>query len=194
MFASLNTEIFAEGADILFNTTLKLFELHKNIQIIICMKDGMKVNFVRSWIKFLTENKYLNGRWIFIDGEVRLPKFLAASDMILIPRRINTTDTNHFIAMHYGCVPIVSRSGILNDTVSDIFDDISNGCGFKTKRGLLCEEDNNELFLTPVMKALNLFQNNPASWNLLVKNCINRQSGWTFEILEKYHQIYQELI
>ena len=71
---------------------------------------------------------------------------MAASDMILIPRRANLNSIEHFIAMNYGCVPIVSRNGILNDTISDIFDDISNGCGFKTKTGLLTENNSNELY------------------------------------------------
>ena len=194
IFANPSPEIFANGVDILFNTILKLFELHKNIQIIICIKDGMKINFVKTWIDFLSQNKYINGRWVFIDGEINTPKFLAGSDMIFIPRRANMTSQEHFVAMNYGCVPVVSRNGILNDTIPDIFDDISGGCGFKTKTGLLTEEDTNELFLTPVMKALNLYQNNPNSWNLLIKNCMNHDSNWNFKILEKYNKIYQELI
>lgn len=194
LFANPTTEIFANGVDILFNTILKLFELHKNIQVIICIKNGMSVNFIKTWVEFLSQNKYLNGRWIFIDGEINLPKFLAASDMILLPRRANMSNPEHFIAMNYGCVPIASRSGILNDTISDIFDDISNGCGFKTKTGLLTENNSNELYLTPIMKALNLYQNNPNSWNLLIKNCMKKDSNWNFNILEKYNKIYQELL
>ena len=84
LFANPSPEIFANGVDILFNTILKLFELHKNIQVIICIKDGMKINFVKTWIDFLSQNKYWNGRWVFIDGEVNLPKFFASSDMVLI--------------------------------------------------------------------------------------------------------------
>ena len=194
LFANPNTEIFANGTDILFNTILKLFELHKNIQVIICIKDGLKLNFVNNWIDFLSQNKYLKGRWVFIDGDINKQKFLAASDMILIPRRANMTTQEHYLAMNYGCVPVVSRSGILNDTISDIFDDITNGCGFKTKVGLLTEEDTNEVFLSPVIKALNLYQNNPSSWNLLIKNCLNHPSGWSFKILEKYNQIYKKVM
>lgn len=194
IFAHSNAEIFANGVDITFNTILKLFELHKNIQVIISIQDGIKVNFIKSWVDFLSQNKYLAGRWVFIDGKLNLPKFLASADMTLIPRRANMASGEHYLAMHYGCVPIVSRSGILNDTVSDIFDDITYGCGFKTKTGLLSEEDNNELFLSPVLKALGIYQNNPSSWNLLIKNCMNHDSGWSFKILEKYNRIYKDLI
>lgn len=194
LFANTNSEIFANGVDILFNTILKLFELHKNFQVIVCIKDGMKINYIKNWVEFLAQNKYFNGKWVFIDGEINLPKFFAASDMFLIPRRANLTSPEHFISMQYGCIPIASRSGILNDTIPDIFDDISGGCGFKTKVSLLTEEDTNELFFTPMMKALNLYQNNPNSWNLLIKNCLTHESDWNFKILEKYNKIYQELL
>ena len=194
LFAYASQEIFANGVDVLFNTILKLFELHKSFQVIICIKNGLKSGFIRNWIEFLQKNKYINGRWVFIDGKLNLSKFYSASDMTLIPRRANFNTPEHFIAMHYGCVPVVSRSGILNDTVSDIFDDITNGCGLKTKKSLLTEEDNNELFLAPVMKALNIYQHNPSSWNLLVKNCLLKDCSWSFETLEKYNKIYKELL
>ena len=193
LFTNLSTEIFANGIDILFNTILKLFELHKNIQVIICIKDGLKTSFVKNWLNFLAQNRYLNGKWVFIDADINPEKFYAGSDMTLIPRRANMTTIEHFIAMNYGCVPIVAKNGILNDTIPDIFEDMAFGCGLKTKTSLLTNEDTNELFLTPVLKALNLYQNNPSSWNLLIKNCLNHPSGWSFKILEKYDRIYKEL-
>ncbi len=193
-FANPTSEIFVNGTDILFNTILKLFELHKNIQIIICIKDGLEYNYIKNWVEYFSQNKYWNGRWVFIDGVLNEAKFLAASDMILLPRRANMCGVEHYLAMNYGCVPIVSRSGILNDTVSDIFDDISEGCGFKTKTSLLVEKDSNELFLVPVLKALSLYQNNPNSWNLLIKNCLSYDASWNFKVLEKYNRIYQNLL
>lgn len=194
LFANPNSDIYANGVDVLFNSILKLFEIHKSFRLIISIKNGMKNNYIKSWVEFLQSNKHLDGKWVFIDGEIILPKFLAASDMILIPTRTNPTSTKHLLAMHYGCVPIVSRCGVLNDTIPDIFDDITNGCGFKTKESLLTEKDNTELFLTPLMKAMNVYQNNPASWNSLIKNCLNREIGWNFKMLEKYDRIYKELI
>ena len=193
-FANPELEIFSNGIDILFNTIMKLFELHKNFQIIIAIKDGLKSNYVKNCINFLQANKYFNGRWVFIDGKINPIKFYASSDIILIPRRTNSTNIEHLISMHYGCVPIAARCGMLNDNIPDIFDDIANGCGFKTKIGLITEEDNNELFITPVIKALNLYQNNPNSWNILIKNCLNTNFDWNFKMIEKYHKIYQKLL
>lgn len=194
LFVHTNCDVFANGIDIMFNVILKLFELHKNVQVIICIKDGLKNNFIRSWIEFFKEKEFLNGKWVFIDGDINLSKFYSASDMTLIPRRSNMNSLEHFIAMHYGCVPIVSRNGILNDTISDIFDDMINGCGFKTKTGLLTDEDNNKIFLSPVLKALSIYQQNPSSWNLLIKNCLLYDSKWHFSIIEKYNEIYKKLL
>lgn len=193
-FAHASAEIFANGVDILFNTVLKLFELHKNVQVVICIKDGMKNNFIKNFVEFLSQNKYLNGKWVYIDGDINLAKFLASSDAILVPKRVNANNIEHLLAMHYGCVPVVSRMGFLDDTVLDIFDNIAIGCGFKTKEELLTVDNSSEMFISTVFKALNLYQNNPNGWNLLVKNCLTQDNSWNFKILEKYHRIYQEIL
>ena len=193
IFINPTTEVFASGIDIIFNTILKLFELNKNIQFIININEGLKSNYIKNWIDYLLENKKLNGKWVFIDGKINPSKFYASADMTFIPRRANLTSLEHYLAMNYGCVPISARSGILNDTISDIFENISTGNGLKTKTTLLTDDDNNALFLNPVLKALNIYQNNPSSWNLLIKNCLNYNSNWSFKILEKYNRIYKEI-
>ena len=193
IFINPTSEVFANGIDIVFNTILKLFELNRNIQVIICINEGLKSNYIKTWIDYLSENKKLNGKWVFIDGKINPAKFYASADMTFIPRRANLNTLEHFLALNYGCVPVVARSGILNDTISDIFDDMTYGCGFKTKTTLLTNEDNNVLFLTPVLKALNIYQNNSSGWNLLIKNSLNYESNWAFNILEKYNKIYKEI-
>ena len=42
LFANPDSEVYTEGADILLNTILKLFERNRNIQVIISIKDGLK--------------------------------------------------------------------------------------------------------------------------------------------------------
>ena len=194
LFANPDNDIFAEGIDILFNSILKLFEYQKNIQVIICIENGLKNNFVNSWVKFLSENRQFSGHWVFIDGKLNLPKFLASADIFLSPRRINTVSPEHLLAMRYGCVPVAAGSGILNDNILSIFDDINLGCGFKTEGSLIMTDDNPEEFLSPLIKAINFYNNNPSGWNLVMKNCMEHQSGWDFKALEKYNNIYQKLL
>ena len=78
-------------------------------------------------------------------------------------------------------------------TISDIFDDMTFGCGFKTKTPVNTEEDIIESFNTAVTKALKLYTQNPASWKLLIKNAINYNAGWTFDKIEKFNRIYSAL-
>ena len=141
----------------------------------------------------MEKNSAFNGRWLFIDGNINLAQFFASADMTFLPQRENVTTTEHYMAMKYGCVPIAARSGIYNDTIADIFDDITYGCGFKTKTTLYTNDNVNEIFLAAVIKALNLYTKNPASWNLLIKNAMNYDSGWNFKIIEKYNEIYENL-
>ena len=191
IFAKFSTDIFNDGVDIAFDVILKLFEQRKNIQVIINISQGLKNNFVKSWVEFLEQNSALDGRWLFINDEINVEQFYAAADIALFPTRANISDKEHYKAMKFGCIPVASRNGILNDTVTDIFDDMILGCGFKTKSSLLTKENANEIYLETLSKALNLFINTNSSWNLLIKNAMNYDSGWNFEVIEKYNEIYE---
>ena len=193
VFCTFTADFYNQGADIALNCILKLFEQYKNLQAIINIPDGLKNNYIKTWVEFLNKNSACNGRWVFIDGEINYPQFMSGSDIILLPSRINPTSTVHYEAMKYGCIPVASKCGIYNDTIADIFDDMVDGCGLKTKTALFGEENVNEIFLTALNKALNLYSKNPASWNLLIKNAINYNSGWSFDIIEKYNEIYNSL-
>ena len=193
LFANLSNDIYASGIDILFNTIIKLFDLNKNIQVIIAIKNGLDKGFIRKWVDFLSQKTDLSGRWVFINSEINLSKFLAASDMLLLPNRINYKTSIHYLGMNYGSVPIANKIGIFDDSIIDIFDDISKGCGFKTKTNFIKEDVANDLFFNTVIKSLQMYYNNPNSWNLLIKNCLNQDSSWDFETLEKYNQIYKKL-
>ena len=194
LFANPGTDLFGEGVDILFSTILKLLELNKNIQVIICVEGGLKKDFIRTWVNFLSENKAFSGRWVFIDGKLNYSKFFAGADMFLLPERTNNLTVKHLFGMQYGCVPIVSKEGFLNDSVIDIFDNVSIGNGFKTKISLLTENDKSLVYYDILLKALEIYKNNSASWNILVRNCLETDVSWNFKKLEKYDMIYQEIL
>lgn len=191
IFAKFDNDIFKNGVDVALNSILKLFELRKNIQVIVNIPNGLSNNFIKSWVEFLENNFDFNGRWLFIDGKINTAQFYAASDINLLSRRINSSDIEYLSGMKLGCIPVVSRVGILNDTVADIFEDMVLGCGFKTKKSLLNDADAEEDYLAILNKALNLYTNNPASWNLLIKNAMNYDAYWNFKTIEKYNEIYE---
>ena len=194
LFANPKSEVFEEGVDILFSTLLKLFERNRNIQMIISIKNGLKNNYIKSVVDFLEENKIFMGRWVYIDDDLNPAKIYSSADIYLYPARICDKSVKHLTGIHYGCVPIVSNAGLLNDAVIDIFDDISDGNGFKVKQSLLYEDENTNLYINTLEKALDLYNNNPSSWNIIVKNCINTNTGWDFSKLEHINQIYENII
>ncbi len=194
LFANPDSDSFGEGQDILFNSIFKLFERNRNIQIIINIKNGSKIPYVKSIIDFLLDNRIYMGRWVFIDGEINLPKIFSASDMFLVTSRYLNSNMKHLLGMHYGCIPIVPKSGFYNDTVVDIYDNLVKGNGFKTKKSLLMEDENTNIYIETLEKALDFYEKNPSSWNIIIKNCFNTEIGWNFKKLEKYNKIYQELI
>lgn len=193
IFCKFSTEIFPEGADIALTVLLKLLEENKNAQVIINMPEGLQNKSVQSWVEYLEQKEEMSGKWLFIDGKINLSQFYASSDLTLLPARENPTSELHLLALKYGCIPVTSRNGIYNDTVIDIFDDMTLGCGFKTKTKLVNDEDSFTNFLKVTEKALNLYTNNPSSWNLLIKNAMNIDSGWNFEVIEQFNTIYNKL-
>lgn len=193
IFCKLSADIFTDGTDIALTSIIKLLEEFKNIQAIVNIPNGLENNQIKNWVEFLEEHIGYSGKWLFIDGEINLAQFYASSDLAFFCARNNITTSNHFTAMKYGCVPVALRQGIYNDTISDIFDDMTFGCGFKTKTPVNTEEDIIESFNTAVTKALKLYTQNPASWKLLIKNAINYNAGWTFDKIEKFNRIYSAL-
>lgn len=181
--------IYIEGADIALTALLKFLEEYKNIQIIINIPNGLKEKSISSWIDFMESKPLFNGRWVYIDTPVNLEQFYSAADITLFPIKKNIALTTPFIALNQGCVPIASKIGIFNDIITDIFDDMTNGCGFKTKT----DSDIEFLadFVTTFEKGLNLYTKNHSCWNLLIKNAINNNFDWDFEKLEKYNRIYK---
>lgn len=191
IFCKFSSDIFSNGADIGLAVLLNLLIHHQNVQVIVNIPQGLQNTNVVSWIDYIEKNRILDGRWIFIDGNVNLPQFYAAADMTLLPAKENPVGCEHFIAMKSGCVPVAARFGIYNDTISDVFDDMTLGCGFKTKNDKNLDSFN-DFYLT-TQKAINMYNQNEGSWNLLVKNAINYDSSWNFKIIERYNKIYNLL-
>lgn len=193
IFCKFSTNIFAEGADIALTIILKLLEVHPNAQVIVNMPEGLQNQSVKSWVEYLEQHEETYGRWLFIDGKINLSQFYASADLTFLPARENPTSELHYLALKYGCIPVASRNGIYNDTIVDIFDDMTCGCGFKTRAKLNNDEESFSSFMKITEKALNLYTNNPSSWNLLIKNAMSIDGGWNFEVIAKFNEIYEKM-
>lgn len=113
-------------------------------------------------------------------------KIYAGSDMFLMPSHFEPCGLGQLIAMRYGSVPIVRRTGGLADTVRDF--DARNGAG----NGFVFERyDAMDLF-SAVVRALETFKYRDV-WTRLVQDNMRRDFSWTSSAA-KYVEVYQRAI
>ena len=105
----------------------------------------------------------------------------AASDMILIPSLFEPCGLTQMIAMRYGTVPIVRRTGGLADTVIDQ----ANGFTFFDPTPAALEKT--------LSRAFHTYQNDPIIWKSLIEKGASGNYGWTRSAAD-YLSIYQKSI
>ncbi|KAE8689869.1 putative starch synthase 4 [Hibiscus syriacus] len=114
----------------------------------------------------------------------------AASDMFIIPSIFEPCGLTQMIAMRYGSVPIVRKTGGLNDSVFDVDDDMiphqcRNGFTFTTA---------DEQGLNGAMeRAFNLYKTDNESWQQLVRKIMNIDFGWESSA-SQYEELYVQSV
>ncbi len=103
-----------KGVDVLYETLHDLQELHMNIAIL-----GEGEHHLNEAFASL-KGAYPNISVTVGYDETLARRMYAAGDFLLMPSRYEPCGLNQMIAMRYGCLPIVRRTGGLNDTVCDI--------------------------------------------------------------------------
>jgi len=109
----------------------------------------------------------------------------SASDFYLMPSRFEPCGLNQMYSLRYGSVPIVRRTGGLDDTVVDILDDaqLANGIKFS--------DYSSHALAKAIRKALVLFEDKP-----LLK--VYRQNGMAADFcwnnsVQKFTGVYKRL-
>lgn len=191
IFYTINAQTTLQDIKTATLSILKAFEEGKNIQVIYNYPKGLNNSYLNSLFDFVESQTVLNGRWVALEGKIKIPQFLAASDMILIPSSNSyKIEPLLFNALKQGCIPLISGRDFTNYNISDIFDNLVSGCVFKTKK-----TDNNDTeFESLLIKTLDFYNTNNSSWNLIIKNAMNYDCSWDFKSLEEYNNIYEELI
>jgi len=109
-------------------------------------------------------------------------KIYAGSDMFLMPSRFEPCGLGQLIAMRYGSVPVVRRTGGLADTVQDYDPRTGQGNGFVFER-----YDPMELFAAMVRAIENYRYRD--TWHRLVEANMQRDFSWTTSA-QKYVDVY----
>ncbi len=110
-------------------------------------------------------------------------RIYAGSDFFLMPSRFEPCGLGQMIAMRYGTIPVVRRTGGLADTVQAYDPSAHAGTGFvfSAYDPLAC--------FAAVVRALETYRN-PAAWGPLVANAMRRDCSWASSA-RQYGALYE---
>jgi len=126
-----------------------------------------------------------SGAACFYNGysEERAHRLYAAADILLMPSRFEPCGLGQMIAMHYGCVPVVARTGGLLDTVRE-----TPGAGLPAN-GFLAKPGDVRDFGRALDRALTAYAS-PA-WTSLVRAGMQGDFSWD-RSLKSYLDLYAD--
>lgn len=113
----------------------------------------------------------------------------AASDMFIVPSLFEPCGLTQMIALKYGSVPIVRRTGGLADT---IFDVDNSGKKFEETNGYTFDSPTPKAFESPMNRAFDCWFHHPDIWRKLMIQGMNIDFSWNKSsdvYLEIYHML-----
>ena len=110
-------------------------------------------------------------------------RIYAGADLFLMPSLTEPCGLAQMIAMRYGTIPIVRKTGGLRDTVADAGD---GGCGYTF------ESFNAHDMLGAVRRALAGYEDREA-WDGLIRRAMSLDFGWG-PAAEQYIRLYEKLV
>lgn len=113
----------------------------------------------------------------------------AASDMFVVPSIFEPCGLTQLIALKYGSIPIVRRTGGLADT---IFDVDHSGRPFEETNGYTFDNPDPKSLQLTLDRAFDCWFNNPEKWRKLMINGMNIDFSWN-KSSDEYLKIYQSL-
>lgn len=163
-----------KGIDLLLEVLPHLLKERSDVQLIVL---GTGIERYRLELTVL-QKKFPEQVGLHLRPDFRLPrKIFAGADMMLIPSLFEPGGIIALEAMRYGCVPIVRRTGGLNDIVTDFNPNSKSGNGFSFKT-----IDSWALY-GAVIEALTIYSA-PNLWKTLVKNCMLSDFSWNHAATE----------
>lgn len=114
----------------------------------------------------------------------------AGSDMFIVPSLFEPCGLTQMIALKYGSIPIVRKTGGLADT---IFDVDHSGKPFEETNGYTFDLPKNTDLESALVRALACWFHDPDKWRKLVIHGMNIDFSWNHPA-DHYLEIYRQLI
>lgn len=169
-----------KGLDLIAETIEKL--KNENLQLAVLGSGEEKYEDL-----FRNLNAETNNIKSFIGFDANLAqKIYAGADIFLMPSKFEPCGLGQIIALSYGSIPIVRKTGGLSDTITDI------GVHFEKGNGFVFENYNPDDLYHTIMRALNHYKEKK-EWEHLVKNAMSQKFGWDTSA-HKYIDLYKSTI
>jgi starch synthase len=172
-----------KGWDLLLQVLPHLFSWRKDVQLIVL---GSGDDRYRDQLLKL-QKLYPKQIGLHLRSDFRLPrKLFAGVDSILMPSTFEPGGIVALEALRYGAVPLVRRTGGLNDIVVDFDPVTKKGNGFSFRKN-----DPWELFAA-IVETLTIFEQ-PLLWKKLIHNCMSYDFSWKYSAL-RYENLYKNVL
>ncbi len=156
-----------KGVDLIVEALPHLLDEHPEMQLVVL--GGGDERYRKDLTKL--QERYPKQIGLHLLPNFKLPrKVFAGADALLLPSMFEPGGIVALESLRYGAVPIVRRTGGLNDIVED-FIPSGNGNGFS-----FTGRDAWALY-GAVIRAMSVFENKPL-WNVLVKNGLESDFSW----------------
>lgn len=114
-------------------------------------------------------------------------RIMAGADMLLMPSRTEPGGSNQWIAMRYGTLPVVRRTGGLADAVRDAGADPDEGTGF------VFDGYDAASIAKALTSAIQVYRNEPDRWSEIMRRAMRIDSSWQ-KIAGEYLQLYRRVL
>ena len=128
-----------------------------------------------------------NGKIILDYNEPLSHQIYAGSDMLIIPSLFEPCGLTQMIALRYGSIPIVRKTGGLADTVFDID---TASCKASDRNGFTFENPEEKEFSETLDRAIKLWKDNPKAWQKLILQGLTKDFSWK-KAAQEYLKLYK---
>jgi starch synthase len=165
-----------KGIDLVDDIIPDLVELGAQFIILGSGPDKVEKIFIKA------EKKYPQQVAANLEFDAELAQFVyAGSDMLLMPSRFEPMGLSQIIAMRFGTIPIVRKTGGLADTVID------------GKTGFVFKHYDSNALLWAIRRALDVWYNHKQVWRSMQKRAMKKDFSWKYSA-KKYVTLYRKAI
>ncbi len=124
----------------------------------------------------------------FIRFDVELAqRIYAGSDLFLMPSRFEPCGLGQLMALRYGTIPVVRRTGGLADTI------VNWNEGARLGNGFVFDEPDAKALCEAIERAVTLFRNDPDTWRTITRFALESDFSWP-RAAGHYQRLYKRAI